>query len=471
MWDHCDDNNTAQTTDHNSTNFSASSSTQETPSNISTSENSEKSSGRWTESEITLLLDYVEANCVLTTPQGLNLKKSEFNKACATVKSKDASQCHYKWGHLCTTYKAILEWDKRSGLGWNDSYGANAQTPSEKQVFEEFLKTPEARHAPLRSFMTRAWPHYRKMQGFMPGVQPRRTHAFDPSSHSATEMLNAVNAEEDGAEDQVTPLDSPMSNMPAAATAPSPLVNPDLGTSSSGGTSSVISSFPPPNLSASSSSGGTGPLPSSSLPPLVHLQQSNASMGSVRSITTGSEAGQKCKRDARSLSGMQPPSSKRLSRSKTNDLNPVIISSALNSTLNCMADVMERCLDVTAATITHTAPTTPSALQTTQLSSIPSQPLGSLSNPSSASASPTEILDQVIRIISADASFLSDDELLAASLFFTSASEDAVCVARAACTFIALGSNQAVQHRFLLHQLEIAALLPGKGKGKAVEDD
>ena len=332
--------------------------------------------------------------------------------------------------------------------------------------------------------MTKAWPHYRRMQGFMPGIQPRGTHAFDPSSHSATEMLNAVNAEEDGAEDQVGPLDLPMSNMPAAhATASSPLVNPDLGTSPSGGTSSVVSSFPPPSdLSASSSSGGTGPLPSSSLPPSVHpqaTQQSDISMGSVRSIMTGSEAGQKRKRDARSMSGMQPPSSKRSSRSKTNDLNPVIISSALNSTLNRMADVMERSLDVTAATITQTAPTAPSVaspslvtspveLQTTQLSSIPSQPRGALSNPSSASPSQMEILDQVIRIISAEDSLLSDDQLLAASLFFTSGSEDAV---HAACTFIALGGNQPVQYRFLLHQLEIAALLPGKGKGKAVEDD
>jgi hypothetical protein len=100
MQDHCDDNNTtAQTTeDHNSTNLSASSSTQDTP---STSENSEKTSGQWTKSEITLLLDYVEANCVLTTVRGLNLKKSKFNRAHATVKSKDAAQCHYKWGHVC----------------------------------------------------------------------------------------------------------------------------------------------------------------------------------------------------------------------------------------------------------------------------------------------------------------------------------------------------------------------------------
>ena len=124
-------------------------------------------------------------------------------------------------------------------------------------------------HAPLRPFMTKAWPHYRRMQGFMPGIQPRGTHAFDPSSHSATEMLNAVNAEEDGAEDQVSPLNLPMSNMPAAhATAESsPLANSDLGTASPRGTSSIVSSFSPPsNLNASSCLGGTGPLPSSSLP-------------------------------------------------------------------------------------------------------------------------------------------------------------------------------------------------------------
>jgi hypothetical protein len=48
-----------------------------------------------------------------------------------------------------------------------------------------------------------------------------------------------------------------------------------------------------------------------------------------------------------------------------------------------------------------------------------------------------------------------------ASLFFTSASEDAV---HAAYTLVALGNKQAVQHHFLLCQLEIAALLPGKGK-------
>jgi hypothetical protein len=103
--DHSDNNTSAQTTeDHDlTTNFSASSSTHDTqpeaPASIST-DNIEKASSRWTESEITLLLDYVEAKCVLMTARGLNLKKSEFNKARTMVKSKDAAQCHYKWGHV-----------------------------------------------------------------------------------------------------------------------------------------------------------------------------------------------------------------------------------------------------------------------------------------------------------------------------------------------------------------------------------
>ncbi len=86
-----------------------------------------------------------------------------------------------------------------------------------------------------------------------------------------------------------------------------------------------------------------------------------------------------------------------------------------------------------------------------------------MSGPSSvlASASPEDILDQAIRFISADDAFLTEDELLAASLFFTSASEDAI---RAARTFMALSNNRTVQRRFLLSQLETAALLPGRGK-------
>jgi hypothetical protein len=185
-------------------------------------------------------------------------------------------------------------------------------------------------------------------------------------------------------------------------------------------------------------------------------------MGSAHSITTDnpSEAasGQKRKRDARSMSGVQPPISKRSStRSKTNDLNPVIISNALNSTLNRMADVIQRSLDVTAAATS--ANPTPLATPST-IPSVAPPPI--VTSP----ATETEVLDQVIRTISTNNS-LSDDELLAASLFFTSATEDAV---RAARTFIALGGNKVVQDRFLHQQLEMAALLPGKGKGKAVED-
>ena len=102
MRDHNYNNNTAQTQqDHNSTNLSAS--TYDTPPTTSTSETIEKStdSGQWTETAIKLLLDYVKENCTLTTAQGLNPKKSEFNKAHEIVKLKDMSQCHYKWGHVC----------------------------------------------------------------------------------------------------------------------------------------------------------------------------------------------------------------------------------------------------------------------------------------------------------------------------------------------------------------------------------
>ena len=90
------------------------------------------------------------------------MKESEFNKAHTVVKSKNVNQYHYKWGHvcivinyidfdylfilqLCAIYKAVLQWDKKSGSGWHDDYGANAQTPSEKEVLEEFVKTPEVR--------------------------------------------------------------------------------------------------------------------------------------------------------------------------------------------------------------------------------------------------------------------------------------------------------------------------------------
>ena len=64
--------------------------------------NIKKISNWWTDKEIKLLLDYIESNCTLTTARSLTLKKSKFNEAHATVKMKDAAQCHYKWGQVCT---------------------------------------------------------------------------------------------------------------------------------------------------------------------------------------------------------------------------------------------------------------------------------------------------------------------------------------------------------------------------------
>lgn len=104
---HDDDNNSTtqaqnpQLEAHDSTHHSA---THNTLATTSTSGTAEKTSGRWTEQEINLLLSYVEENCVLTSAKGLSLKKSEFNRAREIVKSKDAAQCHYKWGHVSIVF-------------------------------------------------------------------------------------------------------------------------------------------------------------------------------------------------------------------------------------------------------------------------------------------------------------------------------------------------------------------------------
>ena len=78
-------------------------------------------------------------------------------------------------------------------------------------------------------------------------------------------------------------------------------------------------------------------------------------MGSAQSIATGSDVDstkhQKRKHDASAGSNVKPSNSKQTSRNKTNDLNSVIIYNALNSTFNRMVDVMERSLDVSAATV------------------------------------------------------------------------------------------------------------------------
>ena len=56
------------------------SSTPNTSNPANTSSSSGKASGRWTDQEITLLLNYVEAHCSLNTSRGLNLKKANSTK-------------------------------------------------------------------------------------------------------------------------------------------------------------------------------------------------------------------------------------------------------------------------------------------------------------------------------------------------------------------------------------------------------
>ena len=126
---------------------------------------------------------------------------------------------------------------------------------------------------------------------------------------------------------------------------------------------------------------------------------------------------------------MQPNSSKWSLMSKTNDLNPVIITTALNLTLDCMVDIMERMLDATAA------PSVPTTFLT-----FPPIINSSIEVPQLLSAltlSPVEILDQALRIILGVDSLLTKNQLLSASLFFTSTSDDVI---HAAHTFITLGN-------------------------------
>ena len=322
------------------------------------------------------------------------------------------------------------------------------------------------KHAALKAFAMKPWPYYRRMQAFMPGTQPQGTHAFDPgnsSCASATQVLDKVNAEDDGEEDQAGPsLDTPAANVPAAFTsAISSLLPHDFDTASVGTFQSDV--MPPP--------------PSSTISPTIHSdrlphsQQHHISINSAPSCTTSSETSSSHRKRKRDATGeMLPSSSKRGSRSKTDTLNPVIISSQLNSTLTRLADVMEKSLDVTATSIEP--PTTqPVPSSSPQASSMISQFPGPRSTLSSTSSSDSEVLDKAIGIITADKDFLSEDNLLAASLFFSNTSNELVRVAR---TFIALSNRPAMQHRFLLRQLEDAGLRAGKGKGKAntnIDDD
>ena len=99
-----DDSAESTTQNQQDNDSSALLSTRDTLATTSTTETAEKASGRWTDQEVYLLLDFVEQNSILTTARGLNLKKSEFNRARDKVKSKDAAQCHYKWGRVSTTF-------------------------------------------------------------------------------------------------------------------------------------------------------------------------------------------------------------------------------------------------------------------------------------------------------------------------------------------------------------------------------
>jgi hypothetical protein len=100
MDDNDSDHNLQSTSrsDFTSTHDQAHDTSESNPADISSSG---KASTRWTDQEINLLLDYVEANCTLNpSSSGFSLKKTHFNKARDTVKTKDASKCHYKWNHV-----------------------------------------------------------------------------------------------------------------------------------------------------------------------------------------------------------------------------------------------------------------------------------------------------------------------------------------------------------------------------------
>jgi hypothetical protein len=301
------------------------------------------------------------------------------------------------------------------------------------------------------------------MQAFMPGTQPRGTHAFDPGSLpciSTNPVLNEVNEEDDGEEDRLgPPVDTSGAKIPESFI------------------SAMVSSLLPTQTASSSSFTGsnlpvnaTSPPSSSSISPTTHLDlAANPSPVSAPSRSTGITTNSvpnsgrqlgKRKHDSTGDKRSYSASAKRVSKNKTDGLNPVIISNALNSTLNRLADVMEKSLDATTTSVE--SQTTQPPLTTPQ----PPQTLGPSSTPLSASASSSrsEIVDQVFRIITADNDFLSEDQLLAASMLFTSDSEDVVRIGQ---SFIALGKNPVVQRRFLLRQLEDTGFLQGKGKGKA----
>lgn len=347
------------------------------------------------------------------------------------------------------------------------------------------------KHTLLKPFATKGWPFYRRMQGFMPGAQPRGTHSFDPSSSgssgvAATQALDKVNEEHDGEEDEAgPPVDTPMANMPAVFNSTITSLFPSSTDPSSADTlmantmpnliSSLFPSAPDPDRDrdhdtasfpgTSSSRADAMPPPfSSSISPTSHVSVNHLSVSHTTSSTTPTTSSQrKRKRDSESRDAtkdmLAPPlSTKRASKNKTDTMNPVIITSQLNSTLNRLADVIEKTLDVAATSEPD------SILPSGSQAELP----GPSTLPSTSSSSDSEVLDKALEVVTADKDFFSEDDLLGASLLFSNNSSDIVRIAR---TFIALSNTPSVQHRFLVHQLKEAGLHTGKGKGKAIVSD
>lgn len=306
------------------------------------------------------------------------------------------------------------------------------------------------KNAPLKPFATKGWPFYRRMQEFMPGTQPRGTHSFDPgsSSLSSSQALNLVNAENDGEEDQAGPPVETSAEMPAAFTSAMSTLFP------SGSSADDAASL---NISQSNATRMPPPFSSSVSPTTQNVSVSSAH-------TTSSDACRKRKFDTTEDMPVSAPRSKRSAkaRGRTETLNPVIISSQLNSTLSRLADIMDKSLDAShtqagvAIQIQDTA-----ASGSSHPSSIPSQP------PNPSSTSDSEALDKALGIV-ANKDFFSKDDLLAASFLFSNTSNDVVRIAR---NFLTLSDKPKVQQRFLFQKLKEAGLHldPGKGKGRAVE--
>ena len=105
MRDHNNNNNTSTgPQNYNLIDLSALASNHDTPNTTSISKNTEKTNSWWTENKINLLLDYIEANCIFD--DGMRYQHEEI-KAWAIVKSKNATQCYYKWG--CVSFYVIDE--------------------------------------------------------------------------------------------------------------------------------------------------------------------------------------------------------------------------------------------------------------------------------------------------------------------------------------------------------------------------